>query len=84
MKKKIDHKITSILSSILQVSKSKIIQNKKQSKEYLNWDSINQIKIILEIEKEFKIKFKSKDVLTTVNNRKKLLDAVLKKISNKD
>tara|TARA_B100000767_G_C19473016_1_gene412947 strand:- start:284 stop:538 length:255 start_codon:yes stop_codon:yes gene_type:complete len=84
MKKKIDHKITSILSSILQVSKSKIIQNKKQSKEYLNWDSINQIKIILKIEKEFKIKFKSKDVLTTVNNRKKLLDAVLKKISNKD
>ena len=84
MKKKIDHKITSILSSILQVSKSKIIQNKKQSKEYLNWDSINQIKIILKIEKEFKIKFKSKDVLSTVNNRKKLLDAVLKKISNKD
>jgi acyl carrier protein len=84
MKKKIDHKITSILSSILQVSESKIIKNKKQSKEYLNWDSINQIKIILKIEKEFKIKFNSKDVLSTVNNREKLLDSVLKKISNKN
>lgn len=83
MKKKIDTKITTILSSILQVSKSKIIKNKKSNKEYLNWDSVNQIKIILKIEKEFKIKMNSSEILTSVNNKKKLVEAVFKKISNK-
>jgi len=51
---KIEKEILQIIGKILKISYIKI-KLKNKSKDFKNWDSINNLKIFLEIEKKFKI-----------------------------
>lgn len=54
---------------------SNLINDKSNSKDFPKWDSLANVKILLSIEKKFKIKIKSNetDKLNSVKNIYKLL-----------
>ena len=82
MKKNIiQNKIFKILSGILKADIKKLQTHLKNSKNINNWDSLNHIKIIMAIEEEFNIKFSNKEILKTIDDKKKLTSVVLKMIS---
>jgi len=61
-----DKKLKMIISKVLNISTNKI--NKKfEPKFEKKWDSINNIKILLEIEKFFKIRFEENDFHKKMN-----------------
>ena len=61
-----DKKLKKIISKILNISINKIT-NKFEPKFEKKWDSINNIKILLEVEKYFKIRFQEEDFHKKMN-----------------
>lgn len=60
MIKKNKDKIVSIISKILNIKKNNLQEN-PSTKNTPKWDSINHIKIIIEIEKKFNKKFSTSE-----------------------
>tara|TARA_B100000575_G_C22923939_1_gene535822 strand:- start:365 stop:604 length:240 start_codon:yes stop_codon:yes gene_type:complete len=76
--KEIIHILQKIFDDIFVLSKVKIKRslNANQVKE---WDSLNQINLLMSIEKEFKIKFSIKEI-QSMNNVGDTIDFIKKKI----
>jgi len=77
-----ENKIISILQTIFNdifiISKVKV-NRKLKANQVKEWDSLNQINILIAIEKEFKIKFSIKEI-QSMNNVGDTIDIIKKKI----
>ena len=56
-----------------------VIEDKTNSDDVKEWDSLNHINLVSTIEKEFKIKFDLKE-LSTLNNVGSIIDSALEKL----
>ena len=56
-----------------------VIEDKTNSDDVEEWDSLNHINLVSTIEKEFKIKFDLKE-LSTLNNVGSIIDSALEKL----
>jgi len=56
-----------------------VIEDKTNSDDVEEWDSLNHINLVITIEKEFKIKFALKE-LSTLNNVGSIIDSALEKL----
>lgn len=71
-----------IISKILKIPVGRI-NNNTGPKNLEKWDSINNIKILLEIEQKYKIKLNEKDFFLN-KNFKSLTNFVKKKVANEN
>jgi len=68
--KNLEIKINTIFKKLFQLTDSKMINAKINSVE--KWDSLTHINLILEIEKEFKLKKISTKVISKLNSYKEI------------
>ena len=78
MNKKNFEKISTIFNNIFNLKNFKL-KKSTSAKDISNWDSLNHIKLIVMIEKEFKIKF-SADEIVEMKNVGDLIKNIKKKI----
>lgn len=78
MKNKILEKIKPIFFKVFNNKKIKL-NFKSSSKTIKNWDSLAQITLILNIERIFKIKFKSSEI-SGLKDVGEMIDLIIKKI----
>ena len=78
MNKKIYLKVTKIFDDIFDLKKRKL-KKSTNAKDISNWDSINNLKLIIVLEKEFKIKF-NPDEIVEIKNVGELIKSIEKKI----
>ena len=76
--KKIIQKLQKIFDDIFVLKKIKITRS-LTANNVNEWDSLNQINILMAIEKEFKIKFTIKEI-QSMNNVGDTIDCIRKKI----
>ena len=77
---KIFGEISNIISKTLNIKVNDLNLNSGKN-NILKWDSLNQVKIILAIEENYKIKFGT-DNFEDLNNIKKIVEVVSEKISS--
>ena len=77
MNKKIYLKVTKIFDDIFDLEKKKL-KKSTNAKDISNWDSINNLKLIIVLEKEFKINFDPDEIVETKN-----VGELIKSIENK-
>ena len=77
---KIFIEISNIISKTLNIKVNDLNLNSGKN-NILKWDSLNQVKIILAIEENYKIKFGT-DNFEDLNNIKKIVEVVSEKISS--
>jgi acyl carrier protein len=65
-KSDIFQKIASTISAVLDIKTEKITEN-TSSQNIHNWDSLNQIKLIVSLEEEFDMEFDSEEVSLMTN-----------------
>lgn len=58
-----------------------VVNDKTNSNDIEDWDSLEHINLIVAVEQEFKIKFNMKEV-TTMNNVGEMVDIILSRINN--
>ena len=78
MNKKIYSKLSKIFDAIFDLKKKKL-KKLTNSKDISNWDSLNNLKLIIVLEKEFKIKF-DPDEIVDIKNVGELIKSIEKKI----
>ena len=78
MNKKIYLKVCKIFDDIFNLKKIKL-KKLTNANDISNWDSINNLKLIIVLEKEFKIKF-DPDEIVEINNVGELIKSIEKKI----
>ena len=78
MNKKIYSKLSKIFDAIFDLKKKKL-KKLTNSKDISNWDSLNNLKLIIVLEKEFKIKF-DPDEIVEIKNVGELIKSIEKKI----
>ena len=69
-------KLNKIFRKILK-EKNLNLKYSTNTKDIRKWDSLNHVKIILECEKQFKVKFKNKDI-NKINNVDKIINLLIK------
>jgi|TARA_B110000438_G_scaffold220935_1_gene214104 acyl carrier protein len=77
-KTNIDKKVIQLISKCFKINKSKV-NTKTSSKDVKKWDSIGQIKLILQIEQSFKIRI-PQNKFTKLISVRLISDYLLKKI----
>ena len=80
MNKKIYSKICKIFEDIFDTNKFKL-KKTTSAKGISNWDSINNLKLIIVIEKEFKIKF-DPDEIVEIRNVGELIQSIENKVKS--
>ena len=80
MNKKIYSKICKIFEDIFDTNKFKL-KKTTSAKDISNWDSINNLKLIIDIEKEFKIKF-DPDEIVEIRNVGELIQSIENKVKS--
>ena len=78
MNKKIYLKVCKIFDDIFDLEKKKL-KKSTNAKDISNWDSINNLKLIIVLEKEFKINF-DPDEIVEIKNVGELIKSIEKKI----
>ena len=78
MNKKIYLKVCKIFDDIFDLKKKKL-KKSTNTKDISNWDSINNLKLIIVLEKEFKIRF-DPDEIVEIKNVGELIKSIEKKI----
>ena len=78
MNKEIYSKLSKIFDDIFNLKKIKL-KKSTNSKDISNWDSINNLKLIIVLEKEFKIRF-DPDEIVEIKNVGELIKSIEKKI----
>ena len=78
MNKKIYLKVCKIFDDIFNLKKIKL-KKSTNAEDISNWDSINNLKLIIVLEKEFKIKFEP-DEIVEIQNVGELIKSIEKKI----
>ena len=77
MNKKIYLRLSKIFDDIFDIKKIKL-KKTTNAKDISNWDSINNLKLIIVLEKEFKIKFDPNEIVEIKN-----VGELIKSIENK-
>ena len=80
MNKEIYSKFSKIFDDIFDIKKIKL-KKTTSAKDISNWDSINNLKLIIVLEKEFKIKFEP-DEIVEIQNVGELIKSIEKTISH--
>ena len=80
MNKEIYSKLSKIFDDIFDIKKIKL-KKTTSAKDISNWDSINNLKLIIVLEKEFKIKFEP-DEIVEIQNVGKLIKSIENKIKS--
>ena len=78
MNKKIYLKVCKIFDDIFNLKKIKL-KKSTNAEDISNWDSINNLKLIIVLEKEFKINF-DPDEIVEIKNVGELIKSIEKKI----
>ena len=78
MNKEIYSTLSKIFNDIFDIKKFKL-KKTTSAKDISNWDSINNLKLIIVLEKEFKIKF-DPDEIVEIKNVGELIKSIEKKI----
>lgn len=78
--KNIEEKFLNIIAKILKVKKNFF---KKKLTEISEWDSLRNLQLLINLEKEFKIKFNEKELLN-FNSLENILNTLKKKINEKN
>ena len=78
MNKNIYLRLSKIFDDIFDIKKIKL-KKTTNAKDISNWDSINNLKLIIVLEKEFKIKF-DPDEIVDIKNVGELIKSIEKKI----
>lgn len=76
-KKQIFDKLKPIFFKVFKNKKLKI-NNSSSAKNIKNWDSLIQITLVLNIEREFRIRFKANEI-SELKNVGEMIDLILKK-----
>lgn len=76
-KKQILNKLKPIFFKVFKNKKLKI-NNSSSAKNIKNWDSLIQITLVLNIEREFRIRFKANEI-SELKNVGEMIDLILKK-----
>ena len=79
MNKEIYLKVCKIFDDIFDLKKKKL-KKSTNAKDISNWDSINNLKLIIVLEKELKIKF-DPDEIVEIKNVGELIKSIEKKIT---
>ena len=79
MNKKIYLKVCKIFDDIFDLKKKKL-KKSTNAKDISNWDSINNLKLIIVLEKKFKIMF-DPDEIVEIKNVGELIKSIEKKIN---
>ena len=77
----LESKFTKIINKILKINKKKSM-NLKIS-EVSNWDSLNNLQLLIFLEKKFKIKFNEKE-LSSFTSLRKIFNILKKKLNAKN
>ena len=77
MNKEIYSRLSKIFNDIFDIKKFKL-KKTTSAKDISNWDSINNLKLIIILEKEFKIKFDPNEIVEIKN-----VGELIKSIENK-
>ena len=77
MNKKIYLKVCKIFDDIFDLKKK--LKKSTNTKDISNWDSINNLKLIIVLEKEFKVKFDPHEIVE-IKNVGELIKSIEKKI----
>ena len=77
----LEHKFLQIVCKILKLKKIKSINLKIN--EVSNWDSLNNLQLLVFLEKEFKIKFNENE-LSSFTSLKKIFNILKKKLNAKN
>ena len=80
MNKEIYSTLSKIFNDIFDIKKFKL-KKTTSAKDISNWDSINNLKLIIVLEKEFKIKF-DPDQIVEIKNVGELIKSIEKKIKS--
>ena len=80
MNKEIYSKFSKIFDDIFDIKKIKL-KKTTSAKDISNWDSINNLKLIIVLEKEFKIKFEP-DEIVEIQNVGELIKSIENKIKS--
>ena len=80
MSKKIYLRVSKIFNDVFNIKKFKL-KKTTSAKDISNWDSINNLKLIIVLEKEFKIKF-DPDEIIKIKNVGELIKSIEKKIKS--
>ena len=78
MNKNIYSRLSKIFDDIFDIKKIKL-KKTTNAKDISNWDSINNLKLIIILEKEFKIKFDPNEIVE-IKNVGELIKSIEKKI----
>ena len=74
--KKIEDKLRVILKKIFKTEKKFYSMEKT-----LNWDSLNHLRLVLELERKFNIKIKNLEI-SKMTDQKKILQLIIRKSKN--
>ena len=80
MNKKIYLKVCKIFDDIFDLKKKKL-KKSTNAKDINNWDSINNLKLIIVLEKEFKINF-APDEIVEIKNVGELIKSIENKLKS--
>ena len=80
MNKKIYLKVCKIFDDIFDLKKKKL-KKSTNAKDISNWDSINNLKLIIVLEKEFKINF-APDEIVEIKNVGELIKSIENKLKS--
>ena len=80
MNKEIYSKLSKIFDDIFDIKKIKL-KKTTNAKDISNWDSINNLKLIIILEKEFKIKF-DPDEIVEIKNVGELIKSIENKVKS--
>ncbi len=78
--KKVENKFLKIVNKILKTKKNIL---KIKLDKISDWDSLRNLQLLIQLEKEFKIKFNQKELIN-FNSLENILKILIKKINDKN
>ena len=78
-REKIFSKLNEIFEDVLDLDEKPNLTNETTANDIEEWDSLSQVLLIVRIEKEFAIKFKSDEIISW-RNVGEMIDCISKKI----
>lgn len=72
-------KVNEIFIDVLDIENNIVLEETTKATDVDEWDSLNHIQLVVAIEKEFKIRFTSKEIQSW-NNVGEMVDSVAQKI----
>ena len=78
-RQEIFEKLNEIFEDVLDLDKTPSLTNETSANDIEEWDSLSHIQLIVAIEKEFKLKFTSLEIMKW-NNVGEMVDSMMQKI----